>query len=203
MMIKVNTTYAETLRQIVNKAFDAEILSEIRSRNNVDARRVFCWILSSERNTSSSIGEFLNKNHATVLHYIRTFKGILASSPSFSEKYDGCLKLYINAKNGFKETEIDKDSVTFLKEVIRMLNNDVSAINIEKDWLKAEIKRMREKTKCWRSKNSDIYDLINTRTKPGTEELIQKKLNTLFNGVYSEEIISYTVGNGVSNGGKL
>ena len=84
-----------------------------------------------------------------------------------------------------------------------MLKNDIATLNIEKEWLNIEGKRLLKINQGWNSKNRDIYNVINTRTKPGTEELIQKKLNTLFNGVYSEEIISYTVGNGVSNGGKL
>ena len=29
-----------------------------------------------------------------------------------------------------------------------------------------------------------LFDLIRNRTKPDTEEVIEKKLNTIFNGVY-------------------
>ena len=203
MMSELKLEYAEALGEIVNKAFKAEILSEKRSRENVDARRVFCFILRDESNTSTSIGEFLKKDHATVLHYIRTFKGLLDSDSSFRERYDDCLKLYVIAKNRIKGIEVDTDEVTFLKETIRMLKKDIATLNIEKDSLQTEGKRILEVTEGWNRKNRGIYSVINTRTKPGTEELIQKKLNTLFNGVYSEEIISYTVGSGVSNGGKL
>jgi len=190
-MSELKLEYAEALSKIVNKAFKAEILSEKRSRENVDARRVFCFILRNESNTSTSIGDFLKKDHATVLHYIRTFKGLIDSDSSFRERYDDCLKLYLVAKNRIKGIEVDTEEVTFLKETVRMLKKDIAILNIEKDWLKTEGRRLLTINKGWNSKNRGIYEVINVRTKPGTEELIQKKLNTLFNGVYSEEIKAF------------
>ena len=72
-----------------------------------------------------------------------------------------------------------------------MLKKDIATLNIEKDWLQTEGKRILEVTEGWNRKNRGIYSVINTRTKPGTEELIQKRLNTLFNGVYSEEVKAF------------
>ena len=145
----------------------------------------------------------MKKDHATVLHYIRTINGLLGSDTSFRERYDDCLKLYLVAKNRIKGIEVDTEEVTFLKETVRMLKNDIATLNIEKEWLKTEGKRLLKITNGWNVKNRDIYEVINLRTKVGTEELIKKKLNVLFNGVYSEKIVSYTVGNGVSNGGRF
>ena len=202
-MSKVKSNSAVALREIVDDVFGSDMMSNVRSRENVDARRVFCFILKDEGNTNSSIGRFLNKDHATVLHYVRTFQGLAASDPSFSKKYDDCLASYTGNKKHIADVDVDTKEVVFLKETVKMLKNDVATLNIEKDWLKKENETLNEKTKYFNSKNKNIYELINLRTKPGTEELIQKKLNTLFNGVYSEEIISYTVGGAVSNGGKL
>tara|TARA_R100001377_G_scaffold81203_1_gene60595 strand:- start:280 stop:888 length:609 start_codon:yes stop_codon:yes gene_type:complete len=202
-MSELKLEHARALTIIVNKAFNANIHSTERLRENVDARRAFCSILRDEGNTSTSIGAFLNKDHATILHYVRTIKGLLDSDSSFRERYSDCCKLYEIAKNRIYEIEVDTDEITFLKETISMLKKDIATLNIEKDWLKREGTRLLKISDGWKVKNRDIYEVINLRTKVGTEKLIQKKINVLFNGVYSEEIISYTVGSGVSNGGKL
>ena len=58
-MSELKPEYAEALVKIVNKTFNGDLMSKKRLGENVDARRVFCSILRSESNTSTSIGDFL------------------------------------------------------------------------------------------------------------------------------------------------
>jgi len=190
-MSELKLEHAEALKEIVNKAFKAEIHFEGRSRVNVDARRVFCSILSNESNSSTSIGAFLNKDHATVLYAVRSIKGLLASDSSFSERYDDCLKLYDLEKNRIQGIEIDTAETTFLKETIRMLKEDIFNLNVKNKDLQLDIKNIKKDINKWDYRRKDIYDIIDLRTKRGTEDLIEKKINILFNGVYSEEIICF------------
>jgi hypothetical protein len=48
-----------------------------------------------------------------------------------------------------------------------------------------------EKLRMYNEKFEKLYSIISVRTKPNTEEFIQRKLNTFYNGVYSEEIRCY------------
>ena len=153
-MSKVKSNSAVALREIVDDVFGSDMMSNVRSRENVDARRVFCFILKDEGNTNSSIGRFLNKDHATVLHYVRTFQGLAASDPSFSKKYDDCLASYTGNKKHIADVDVDTKEVVFLKETVKMLKNDVATLNIEKDWLKKENETLNEKTKYFNSKTS-------------------------------------------------
>lgn len=196
-MRKKKIKYTRELSAIVNKAFDADVMDKKRFRENIDARRVFSSILKGENNTITSIGHALKKDHATVLHYIKTSNVLLDTDAYFREKHDYCFRLYTDTKvrlensSRFEADKIDTQEVAFLKGTVKMLKKDIATLNIEKDWLQTEGKRLLKISNNFDSKNSNIYTLINLRTKPGTEELIHKKINTLFNGVYSKVVKAF------------
>jgi hypothetical protein len=196
-MKKKKIKYTKELSAIVNEAFNADVMSKRQFRENIDARRVFSSILKAGHNTITSIGYTLKKDHASVLHYINTANVLLDSDPSFREKHDDCLELYavatarLKKASRFKEVKFDTQEVTFLKETVKMLKKDIATLNIEKDWLQTEGKRLLKIANGVDNKNSNIHTLINLRTKPGTEELIHKKINTLFNGVYSKVVKAF------------
>ena len=196
-MKKKKIKYTRELSAIVNKAFNADVMSKRQFRENIDARRVFSCILKAGHNTITSIGYTLKKDHASVLHYINTANVLLDTDASFREKHDDCFRLYTETKvrlknsSRFEVAKIDTQEVAFLKGTVKMLKKDIATLNIEKDWLQTEGKRLLKIANSFDNKNSDIYTLINLRTKPGTEELIHKKINTLFNGVYSKVVKAF------------
>ena len=68
-----------------------------RKRTLVDARKMFCLIMSKEAEKSSTaIGIYLRKDHSTVLHAIKTGMELLSYDKKFIKVYDELKELCLN-----------------------------------------------------------------------------------------------------------
>lgn len=68
-----------------------------RHREVVDARRILFWSLRQLFGLSlSTIGRRYNKDHATVLHGLRTFDNLVKTDVAFRYKAETCLKFLHN-----------------------------------------------------------------------------------------------------------
>ena len=64
-----------------------------RQRHIVDARKIYAYIARNITNYSLyEIGRFINKNHATIIHYERCTKELVLHDIEFAEMYHRCLK---------------------------------------------------------------------------------------------------------------
>jgi hypothetical protein len=77
----------DSLKKIVNEIFIVDINDKSRKRIIVDARRAYCKILRDFGFSYEYIGDTINKDHVTVIHYIKTIKDLLKYDSSFEEKY--------------------------------------------------------------------------------------------------------------------
>ena len=75
----------DALKDIVESAFGADIMTPNRDRVNVNARRSFSNILIGIDFSLSEIGRYLGKDHATIIHYRNTFDGIMISDKPFKK----------------------------------------------------------------------------------------------------------------------
>ena len=203
-------TTGNILQAIIEDVFETNVMDSKRLRQNVDARRMFGMVLRSMEKpyTFARIGRYLRKDHATILHYMKTSEGLLQTDPDFKSKYNRVQKRFESElnkleakleiqdliKQGLKEDSLRGDvcrlseHIKFLKRQIETLKNNS---NVDVSILQGKIDRRDTELKKYNVRYSDLYKTITNRTKAGTEDLIQRKLNTLFNGVYSEEIICY------------
>jgi len=197
MKAKINKKHSDVLIEIVNKAFQADVMSPVRRMENTDGRRAFCAILRNEGHSCSRIADVLNKHHATVVHYTKTIEGILKTDPAFAKRYDKASMIFLK--------EIEESSEDYVSEAINNLKDKITSEQSKASILTREVKRLEhlhlhlnkrnelinDKLKGYNENFEKLYDIISLRTKPNTEEFIQRKLNTFYNGVYSEEIICY------------
>ena len=188
--MKKKINYSEILLGVIDETFHSNIMSLNRCRDNVDGRRAFCAILKNEGYSYNRIGRFLNKNHATIIHYTRGVEGILQTDPAFYKKYNKAAEAFFKRidrlDNDLVSTEINKlkDKITAERSDSSILAHEVKRLHQQKDLLEAKLG-------VYNDKYDRLYNIISLRTKPGTEEFIQRKLNTFYNGVYSEEIKCY------------
>jgi len=64
----------------------AEIRGSRKSREINEQRQLLMYIMKKFGYTATAIGKFLNKrNHATVLHGIKTIQGLMDVKPSYQE----------------------------------------------------------------------------------------------------------------------
>ena len=196
-------TTGNILQAIVEDVFETNIMDPKRLRQNVDARRMFGMALRSMEKpyTFARIGRYLKKDHATILHYMKTSESILQTDVDFKNKYQEVKERFtvdlkkLNSIKGGIEEQSHRGDVLRLKEYIKNLKEEITSLkdnaNTDVAILQGKINRRNTELKKYNVRYSGLYKTINDRTKAGTEDLIQRKLNTLFNGVYSEVIDCY------------
>ena len=101
--------------------------------------------------------------------------------------------------------KIERSGNDFVSKEINKLKDKINSERSHASTLTREVKRLEhvhlllnkrnemidEKLRMYNEKFEKLYSIISVRTKPNTEEFIQRKLNTFYNGVYSEEIRCY------------
>jgi hypothetical protein len=77
----------DSLKKIINEIFFVDIDKRTRKRELVDARRAYSKILRDVGFSYQHIGDSIGKDHATVIHYIKTIDPLLKYDPVFQKKF--------------------------------------------------------------------------------------------------------------------
>lgn len=77
----------ESLKNIINLVFFVDIDDPTRKRRIVDARRAYSKILKDAGFSYQHIGYTLNKDHATIMHYVKSVDGLLQYDSIFEKKF--------------------------------------------------------------------------------------------------------------------
>lgn len=86
----------DSLKNIINLVFFVDIEDRTRKRQIVDARKAYSKILRDSGFSYEFIGKSINKDHATIIHYVKSVDSLL--------KYDAIFeKKFILAKKNFLE----------------------------------------------------------------------------------------------------
>ena len=80
----------ESLKQIVNEIFSIDIDSKRRKRSAVDGRKVYAKILRDLGYAYEHIGSTIDKDHATIIHYVNNIENLLEFDSTFKRKYNIC-----------------------------------------------------------------------------------------------------------------
>lgn len=156
------------LKAIVDSVFGEDIRIKRRTRNLIDARRIFSKILYDRGHTYSSIGLFLKKDHATIIHYLTDIDIFLKQEQHLLEKYVICKDNFLNGREIFSDVK-QKDIVSILFR----LQNDNEKLLLERNFtliLKKKYERL-----------DKIINLIDKRLEAGNEIKFEKKLYVLLN----------------------
>ena len=185
------------LQAIVDEVFESDMMSIHRVRENVDARRVYSYIMWEGGFNYSRIGKFIGKDHATIIHYNKDFKFILKGDKLLKEKYLLCKKRFLEDLE--RADAVRAESINqSLQETICTLHKKTKKLKQQVEYLELRNKTLEEKYKdChkelsqYNPKYKTLYNIITHRTKEGTVTQLSRKINTLYNGVYSEVIECY------------
>lgn len=160
----------DLLKGIVEDAFGVKLTKQRRNREIVDCRKIFSKILRERGYTFKSIGNYLYKDHSTIIHYSDEASNLIKTDKKI-------LDLYIDCRNKFLENRepivlhTDRDLV---RETLS-LRNQMDELLLKYD----EIKKIENKYK----RLSEIINLIENRTPIGSENEIKRKINEMFNGL--------------------
>jgi len=79
----------ELLRNLIIRHLKKDPKDKSRIREVVDAKKIFCLIAFYEVKGFRyvQVGKFLNMNHATIVHHVKSAKDLLNYDPYFRENY--------------------------------------------------------------------------------------------------------------------
>lgn len=156
-------TKMEALSQILNREFEANILEYSKKQNNVNARKVFCKILSDIGFSSDDICGFLKRDYGVYMYYMGDVDDLLKYNPDVKEKYLECKDLFF---------------VT-IKEVVQEQYEYVPSRSIKMDysvWDRNSLEKVEDKYDRIRK----IIELVDINTPLGKEDLVFEKLIQVF-----------------------
>ncbi len=158
------------LKDIVESMFLVDIKTKSRIRDAVDARMVFCRILRDRGHQWTSIGKYLSKDHSTIIHLFQQSTDIFPLDGRLMQMYLKCKDKFMEDKEDYMPIERNqiKNELDFLKNQI----NDLISKN-------EKLEKYAEKYRRFES----IINLIESRIQKGSEKIIEKKINEMFNGI--------------------
>jgi hypothetical protein len=162
-MILHKYTKMEALSQILNREFEANILEYSKKQNNVNARKVFCKILSDIGFSSWDICEFLKRDYGVYMYYMGDVEGLLKYNPEVKEKYLECKDLFFVTTRGL---------IAEQNECIASTNSKIGY----SVWDTQELDKVEDKYDRIRK----IIELVDFNTPLGEEHLVFEKLVQVF-----------------------
>lgn len=165
----------DSLKLIIDKIFNINVMKNNRTRNIVDARLIYAKILRDRGHTYKSIGRSLNKDHTTILHYITQIDHLLKHDSRIAERYVICKEVFLKDKPHVSEKLTQTDLIA---QLIKLSSDNESLILERKNVIemKNNYKRIKK-----------IMDIIESRTPKGDEKIVEERIIKMFNGLYQKE----------------
>jgi len=110
----------ESITEAIKNVTNIDILKEkSRHRDVVDARKMFGHIAKNHTLlTYQAIGDYIRKNHATIMHYNKEAKILCETDKTFKRKFDRVLKIL---KKG-KKQNFTREEVIELVQYLKLRN---------------------------------------------------------------------------------
>ena len=77
----------DSLKITIKEIFLADIEEKTRKRRVVDARRAYSKILRDVGFSYDYIGQTIGKDHASIIHYVKSISGLLQYDSTFEKKF--------------------------------------------------------------------------------------------------------------------
>ena len=169
----MNNTNFEVERTVdfMNSFFGFNLSDKSRKKEIVEARMMYAKIMKRHTRLSlAAIGRAINKDHATIIHYLNNFSWFKKSDVAFSNRFDLLTEMY----DEFRETWIDDTKYEEDRKVF-FLEKTVERLSEQKETYEKYIKRIQ--------RIDSIVQLIEQRTPRGEEEYVEGKINRMFNAI--------------------
>lgn len=166
-----NPREIEKLKDVIGTVFGVDIYSNARTIPHPTARAVFSKILFSKGYSLTEIGGFLNKSHATIIHYNRQIEAWLEHNQSLRIKYQEVVESLIGEPDPIHTLpifELKKQIISLRKQNKKLyLDNSKILYSCNED-----------------KRYSDVLQLIKDRIGSGDIDELKNFLKKYFNGVH-------------------
>jgi hypothetical protein len=157
--------------EFLESFFGMSLSEKSRKRSMVEARMIYAKLMKVYTRTSlSDIGRAIERDHATIIHYLRNFKWLKKTDAGFSSKYDTVADMY----EEFRATWFNEDRFDDKKQ-IQLLKSSIEKMTTERDRYEKYFKKIQ--------RIDSIVQLIEERTPKGEEEYVESKINRMFNSI--------------------
>jgi hypothetical protein len=115
------------LKNIVDTIFNVDITNSVRKKEYVDARMVFSKIIHDKGATIVSIGQYLGKNHSSILNYMANFDNYF-SEHSLKRKYVVCREAFFQ-KRPEDRLYIEQDKMSAIESKYKRFKHILDIMN--------------------------------------------------------------------------
>jgi len=165
-MIMHKYTKMEALSQILNREFEANILEYSKKQNNVNARKVFCKILSDIGFSSDDICGFLKRDYGVYMYYMGDVENLLKHKPDVKQKYLESKELFFLNIKVFVQDQYEYVPSRSIKMGYSV-------------WDRSSLEKVEDKYDRIRK----IIELVDINTPLGEEHLVFDKLVQVFENI--------------------
>lgn len=163
----------ETVQNIVEMVTHTKLTVNNRKRECVDARMIYAYVLRHSVGASlASIGMSINKDHTTIIHYIKTMDNLLEVDREVARKYIRCKELLLLSEQPLNLLD-ERDEIL----EINRLKEQIEILERKNKLLEEENKRVTKQT----GRFMNILELIEENTPSGEEYLVERKIKKMFN----------------------
>ena len=131
---KTNTKMLEVIRKAVETITNCDVVERTRQREYVQARSIFYRFARDNKQTLQAIGQFLKRDHATVMHSLKKFEQDVEYDSVFRANYNAVKDVLGNL-----DVKGCEDATETLLEAYEMRNTYLIEQNTE---LRAKLSRL-------------------------------------------------------------
>ena len=194
--MKEDSGRSERLMGIIYSLYGIDVTSRMRSRDEVDMRKIYCKILHEVGLTASHISRTIGFDHATVLHHNKKTEDLMVTDPMFMKRYREVYDAFKSFKPEFEKSDIEsinkKLSIEQMASKVADYQQRIGAYIVAEeatsrkvDVLMNEINLLKQELSELRGENRElvpIMNLVRERTKRGQEPYVFRKLQAIYNG---------------------
>lgn len=131
---KTDTKMLEVIRKAVETITNCDVVERTRQREYVQARSIFYRFARDNKQTLQAIGQFLKRDHATVMHSLKKFEQDAQYDSAFRANYNAVKDILGNL-----DVKGCEDATETLLEAYEMRNTNLIKQNAE---LRAKLSRL-------------------------------------------------------------
>jgi len=171
--LPIEPKVVQTLTNIIEEYLNVNLHDPSRKQENVTGRMIYYKILREHKYGYQAIAGTLGKNHATVIHAIKTFNDLYPLDREMRKAYEVIKELFYET-NG--SNPLQMTTRTELIEQVINLEKQNNILFLSNEELKNSLKNYQ--------RYDDIIQLIEGRVnKSETRDYVYKKLNHILNGI--------------------
>lgn len=167
-------TKADRLAKIIKKKVGANITSKSRMKSAIDGRKIFSKIMRDDGYTLNQIGEYLNKNHTSIIHYCKVIEWLMDYDKEMVAAYGRCCDEYYGDDSVYR-TMSKAQLVLKLNEAQKKIK-DISNRY-------ANIYEKERQRSALYERFDMVFSLIAKNTPVGKEDKLYTKVKGILNGI--------------------